>query len=873
MVQEMPPGGASLEVSQLANTPIGYEHLLSIQQHHHSLVMQQKDAEMRHLRARLESMEAPPGPGVDPRMVAALQTKDDEVAIMMAAKHKELELMAGLLQLREQQIDEFRQLCEAQQLEIQKLKRQTSVSAVPSESGLPVGHPLQLTGHLLPAPVTSKDSIHSPGAMSPPQPAPQPGSPSGQMDRSENSQHQQEEVQRLRQRIDDLEAALGQQTANRVMELEAKVEQALMQSGKALEQSEHEMRLEAQSAQQQGVTLPPPQGLAEVHSGHHHHHSEPAEYAAREDGHHQPHNNHIHATMPPPHSVQARSSELHHHPSAPPHCAHSSGGAGSLVHIGATPPPGSSHHHSSHHHAAPSVNQHHHTRPDNHHSHQSQPMETVMPTSYHEGSHHQPQPQHHSHHHQPDQHAETHSDTSSQHAQQHHHHHQSHHPQTTIREAQFGAPAEYFAPAPTEYPQRPSSGREVAVEVCGPLPQQPGNHHHHHHHHHQSSPRQAQPPQFAGNSKGCLPAPMPHEPHRGESHHSHHHSHHHSSDAERGLAQEAHHSHRDVNRASVPDLDLQRAPSFDLDTSFPSLPSAVSQPPQSYRSAVRVDMDGADLAEMRQRESEEIHHQLRKLREKMNMRSALTSSSRHALGSTERSHPSSYERQRQRDPRPSTSSIAESSYLEDEVHAGTAAGSGLDTPLYSGIEPHPSPGRRRGMGDRASSTGSLLGSCGSAVSLLDRPHVIRETLPRRSGEAPVGAREEKWRDRRQVIRTWAEEEPRGGARTPPSASGASSPAYSQASEALDKRTYDGWAYRPHPSGDPIDAAIATLVNRPGRYRCWRALLCRLDEGLYLCGTRKLHLRVDHAEGRIEASDDGGQTWADLEDVMRRVEGP
>jgi len=82
----------------------------------------------------------------------------------------------------------------------------------------------------------------------------------------------------------------------------------------------------------------------------------------------------------------------------------------------------------------------------------------------------------------------------------------------------------------------------------------------------------------------------------------------------------------------------------------------------------------------------------------------------------------------------------------------------------------------------------------------------------------------------------------------------------------------GWEYRPHASGDPVDAAVAALVNKPGgRYRGWRALLCRLERGMYLCGTRRVRLRADAVLDRIEASDDGGRTWADLEDLMRGAE--
>lgn len=100
----------------------------------------------------------------------------------------------------------------------------------------------------------------------------------------------------------------------------------------------------------------------------------------------------------------------------------------------------------------------------------------------------------------------------------------------------------------------------------------------------------------------------------------------------------------------------------------------------------------------------------------------------------------------------------------------------------------------------------------------------------------------------------------------------SGPSWPGARSALDTSLpeFAGWEYRAHPSGDPIDAAVATLVNQQGgRYRGWRALLCRLEQGVYLCGTRRVHIRAD-AE-RIEASDDGGRTWADLEDLARGAE--
>jgi len=75
-----------------------------------------------------------------------------------------------------------------------------------------------------------------------------------------------------------------------------------------------------------------------------------------------------------------------------------------------------------------------------------------------------------------------------------------------------------------------------------------------------------------------------------------------------------------------------------------------------------------------------------------------------------------------------------------------------------------------------------------------------------------------------------------------------------------------WEYRPHSSGDSLDASIAQLVNQPGgRYHPFRALLCRLEAGVYLCGARRMHLKVVKCNDGdvILASDDSGASWVDL----------
>lgn len=81
-----------------------------------------------------------------------------------------------------------------------------------------------------------------------------------------------------------------------------------------------------------------------------------------------------------------------------------------------------------------------------------------------------------------------------------------------------------------------------------------------------------------------------------------------------------------------------------------------------------------------------------------------------------------------------------------------------------------------------------------------------------------------------------------------------------------------WEYKPHISGDPVDAAVAALVNRPGKcFKNWRALLCRLEHGVYLCGTHRIRLRIGTSTSRLEASEDNGVTWSDLEETLTVTE--
>jgi hypothetical protein len=165
---------------------LGYEQLLTTQQYQHKLELDQKDAENAHLKACLDFLEqqsrrAPGSAGARAaeELAETLRTQEEAATLLMAAKHKELELLAGLLQMREQQIEDFRQLCEAQQQEIHDLKK----------------HGFQLEDASLPH-------------------------------HGKEEQHQLErEVRRLRLRMEELEAAMGEQHdrgAGLAHELEAK---------------------------------------------------------------------------------------------------------------------------------------------------------------------------------------------------------------------------------------------------------------------------------------------------------------------------------------------------------------------------------------------------------------------------------------------------------------------------------------------------------------------------------------------------------------------------------------------------------------------------------------------------------------------------
>eukprot|EP00927_Polykrikos_kofoidii_P044720 TRINITY_DN3860_c0_g1_i2.p1 TRINITY_DN3860_c0_g1~~TRINITY_DN3860_c0_g1_i2.p1 ORF type:complete len:955 (+),score=179.89 TRINITY_DN3860_c0_g1_i2:167-3031(+) len=98
-----------------------YENLLNIQRDQHNLILRQRDAEVAHLQHTIEALQN--GRGNEQRVVARLRTeREDAVQLALEGTRKELTLFASLLQMRDRQIGELQQMCEARQEQIQQLQ-------------------------------------------------------------------------------------------------------------------------------------------------------------------------------------------------------------------------------------------------------------------------------------------------------------------------------------------------------------------------------------------------------------------------------------------------------------------------------------------------------------------------------------------------------------------------------------------------------------------------------------------------------------------------------------------------------------------------------------------------------------------------------
>jgi hypothetical protein len=91
-----------------------YENLLNMQREHHQLVLRQKDVELAHIQNATAKL------GQADSMQSRMQA--DTIAAELDAKNKELELFAGLLQMRDRQIGDLQQMCETKQEQLNQLR-------------------------------------------------------------------------------------------------------------------------------------------------------------------------------------------------------------------------------------------------------------------------------------------------------------------------------------------------------------------------------------------------------------------------------------------------------------------------------------------------------------------------------------------------------------------------------------------------------------------------------------------------------------------------------------------------------------------------------------------------------------------------------
>lgn len=621
---------------------MSYETLLATQQHQHQLLLRQKDAEIAHLHARMDMLQAR-GPEKtsekERRVAAVLETKDEETSLMMAAKHKELELMAGLLQLREQQIEHFRSLCERQGLEAQEMQRLLTAvqSSLPNPDTLHKDSPVTTSiakptpGHVAGSAVAAQAEKVAEVAVvaeaaETAQALREEIKAQEEIIAAQKNKETQQEFQRLRLRLEELETAVGEQherSAGLAQALEVKSERV-----EALEATVKSLR--STSAGGDGAHDEQPAS------------SVPIVFSASPSG----SAGHLPSSVP---TV----------PSASP--------AESAGQLPPLPP------------------------------HNRQPIEQVVAPS----------------------------------------------PMPCSTPCAVACAAPRAAPLPCRSVVCARGFEAIPLRRL-PLniPEEEGDH-------------------VPGNARG--PPVM-------------------------GVSPQLQ-SYRSHVRVDTGPPGFASQPSPWTASSWNASPSEAN-----------VHSELEDVGETG-RQSEELLREMRRLRLQMG------ELERVAGARGRKGKPSG----------PDRLGVSGSSFGGESscVGDGPAGVSGFETPAEGWRQEH-----------------------------------AREPPVRGSDRIPSRRGPDSW--------TWPGGEP----------SAASSLQGSPQAE------FVGWEYRPHPSGDELDAKIAALVNRPGRYRGWRALLCRLEPGVYLCGTRRAHLRVEESSSKgvhIEASDDGGRTWADLELLMQGAE--
>lgn len=96
-----------------------YENLLNIQRDQHMLAVRQREAEVAHLRNTIEMLEQ--GNFHDNNIVARIKSKEQETSLAVQAKQKELELFTHLLQMRDRQIGDLQEMCQAKQAQLEQV--------------------------------------------------------------------------------------------------------------------------------------------------------------------------------------------------------------------------------------------------------------------------------------------------------------------------------------------------------------------------------------------------------------------------------------------------------------------------------------------------------------------------------------------------------------------------------------------------------------------------------------------------------------------------------------------------------------------------------------------------------------------------------
>jgi len=105
---------------RLWSITVEYENLLRLQKEHQELLARRREAEIAHLRAVAEMLSG--DSTGDAAVAARLRAREEETALVLESKQRELELLTAVLVLRDRQITDLRRMCEAKRLRIEMLQ-------------------------------------------------------------------------------------------------------------------------------------------------------------------------------------------------------------------------------------------------------------------------------------------------------------------------------------------------------------------------------------------------------------------------------------------------------------------------------------------------------------------------------------------------------------------------------------------------------------------------------------------------------------------------------------------------------------------------------------------------------------------------------